>query len=94
MLILLKGAHHPFQAAFRTVAYAQGVGHLWMAVPCIDYLVGVVLSCALMILGHSKVQESTEVKVALAIFLPIVATCLLCIGGPILFFVTLAGMGR
>jgi hypothetical protein len=75
-LSLLGGANHGFEATARTFAYANGSVAPLAFIPFCGALAGLYgLFCAIM--GLAKMQDTTPVKAAIAIFSPMILCCVL-----------------
>lgn len=74
-LMMLGGAHRPFETTFRVVCFSYGATQLLAMIPfCGNYIAGIynlVLDC----IGLPRAQETTTGKAVLAIFLPVIVCC-------------------
>lgn len=74
-LMMLGGAHRPFETTFRVVCFSSGATQLFSIIPfCGGYVAGIyniVLDC----IGLTRAQETTTAKALLAIFLPMIVCC-------------------
>jgi hypothetical protein len=77
-LMMLGGAHRPFETTFRVVCFSSGATQLFSMIPfCGGYVAGIyniVLEC----IGLTRAQETTTAKALLAIFLPMIVCCGVC----------------
>jgi hypothetical protein len=77
-LMMLGGAHRPFETTFRVVCFSSGATQLFSMIPfCGGYVAGIynlVLEC----IGLTRAQETTTGKALLAIFLPMIVCCGVC----------------
>jgi hypothetical protein len=77
-LMMLGGAHRPFETTFRVVCFSSGATQLISMIPfCGGYVAGIyniVLEC----MGLVRAQETTVGRALLAIFLPIIICCGIC----------------
>jgi hypothetical protein len=77
-LMMLGGAHRPFETTFRVVCFSSGATSLFSMIPfCGGYVAGIyniVLEC----IGLTRAQETTTAKALLAIFLPMIVCCGIC----------------
>jgi len=77
-LMMLGGAHRPFETTFRVVCFSSGATQLFSMIPfCGGYVAGIyniVLEC----IGLTRAQETTTAKALLAIFLPMIVCCGIC----------------
>ena len=87
-LMMVGGAKQGFEATLRVIGYAQG-SIAWMnVIPIIGPLVGVIWGLVIEIIGVARAHEIDTGKAALAVFLPLIACCVLFIG----FFVLIGGL--
>jgi hypothetical protein len=74
-LMMLGGAHRPFETTFRVVCFSSGATQLFSMIPfCGGYVAGIyniVLEC----IGLTRAQETTTARALLAIFLPMIVCC-------------------
>ncbi len=88
MLLLFKGANHPFQTTFRVVVYAYGSTALMTIVPGIGNLAQFIWAPVVTIIGLSYAQNTSIGKAAAAVLIPIALT-LLCFCGFFIFAVAM-----
>ena len=88
-LMLVGGANRSFETTFRVVCFAAGAANLFSMIPiCGGYIAGIyqiVLNC----IGLSRAHPTTTGKALMAIFLPLIVCCVVCI----VFGVVLGGFG-
>ena len=74
-LMMLGGAHRPYETTFRVVCFSSGATQLFSMIPfCGGYVAGIyniVLEC----IGLTRAQETTTARALLAIFLPMIVCC-------------------
>jgi hypothetical protein len=80
MLMMLKGAHFPFETTFRVVAYSSGVCSLLLVIPfCGQYVQGI-LQIVMVILGLANAQEISGGKATAAVLIPVAVCCVVGVG--------------
>jgi hypothetical protein len=88
-LMLVGGANRSFETTFRVVCFAGGAANLFSMIPmCGGFIAGIyqiVLNC----IGLTRAHPTTTGKALMAIFLPLIICCGLCV----LFGAILGGFG-
>lgn len=95
MLLLLNGAHHPFETTFRTYAYASGATALLGLIPICGGPIGAVWNLVATIIGLAQTQETSTGTAAIAVLVPVVVCCgaaLLVFGASLLAIAGLAAL--
>lgn len=74
-LMMLGGAHRPFETTFRIVCYSCGSTQLFSIVPVCGAYIAPIYYIVLACIGLIRAQETTTARALLAIFLPIIVCC-------------------
>jgi hypothetical protein len=88
-LMLVGGANRSFETTFRVVCYAGGAANLFSMIPMCGGLVAAVYQVVLNCIGFTEAHQTTTGKALMAIFLPLIVCCGVCI----LFGLILGGFG-
>jgi hypothetical protein len=88
-LMLVGGANRSFETTFRVVCFAGGAANLFSMIPMCGGIIAAVYHIVLNCIGLSRAHPTTTGKALLAIFLPIIVCCGVCI----LFGLALGGFG-
>jgi hypothetical protein len=75
MLMMLGGAHYPFETTFRVVAYCQGGSSLLSLIPFCGGLINGIVNIVFTIIGLSRAHEISGGKATLAVLLPVLICC-------------------
>jgi hypothetical protein len=78
-LMLVGGANRPFETTFRVVCFTAGSANLFSMIPICGGFVALIYSIVLECIGLSRAHQTTTGKALMAIFLPMVACCGICI---------------
>jgi hypothetical protein len=82
-LMMVGGAHRPFETTFRVFCYSWGAAYLFSIIPFCGGYVTPIYSVVLQSIGVSRAHETTMGKAVLAVLLPLV----ICCGVGVLIFV-------
>jgi hypothetical protein len=94
MLSLLGGAKHGFETTLRTICYAYGSSSPIGIVPFCGGFIAMIWGLVCAIMGLADMQETTPVKAAMAILIPMVICCgLIALVGAALFAMMAAAIG-
>ncbi len=74
-LLVLEKSPQPFEATFRTAAYAVGAASVLQFIPIIGLLLSGAAQIAINVIGLSRTHEIPLGRAALVYFLPIVTCC-------------------
>ena len=88
-LMLVGGANRSFETTFRVVCFAGGAANLFSIIPICGGMIAAVYQIVLNCIGLSEAHQTTTGKALIAIFLPLIICCGVCI----LFGVLLGGVG-
>jgi hypothetical protein len=88
-LMLVGGANRSFETTFRVVCFTGGAANLFSMIPICGGFVALIYSIALECIGLSRAHQTTTGKALMAVFLPLVACCGICI----LLVILLSGFG-
>jgi hypothetical protein len=88
-LMLVGGANRSFETTFRVVCFAGGAANLFSMIPMCGGLIAAVYNIVLNCIGLSRAHQTTTGKALMAIFLPLIVCCVVCI----VFGVVLGGFG-
>ena len=88
-LMLVGGANRSFETTFRVVCFTGGSAHLFSVIPVCGGFIALVYSIVLYCIGLSRAHPTTTGKALLAIFLPIIVCCGVCV----LLVAVLGGFG-
>ena len=78
-LMLVGGANRPFETTFRVVCFTGGAANLFSMIPICGGFVALIYSIVLECIGLSRAHQTTTGKALMAIFLPMVACCGICV---------------
>jgi hypothetical protein len=95
VLLLLNGAKQPFEATFRTYAYASGATAVLGIIPVCGGIVGAVWGIVATIIGLAKAHDTTTGTAAVAVLVPVTICCgtaLLIFGASMLALAGLAAL--
>jgi hypothetical protein len=88
-LMLVGGANRSFETTFRVVCFSGGAANLFSMIPMCGGLIAGVYQIVLNCIGLTRAHQTTTGKALMAIFLPLIICCAVCI----LFGVILGGFG-
>ena len=88
-LMLVGGANRSFETTFRVACFSGGAANLFSIIPMCGGLIALVYQIVLNCIGLSRAHQTTTGKALMAIFLPLILCCVICI----LFGVVLGGFG-
>ena len=88
-LMLLGGANRSFETTFRVVCFTGGSANLFSMIPICGGFVALIYSIVLECIGLSRAHQTTTGKAIMAIFLPMIACCGICI----VLVIALSGFG-
>ena len=88
-LMLVGGANRSFETTFRVICFAGGAANLFSMIPMCGGLIAAVYNVVLNCIGLSRAHQTTTGKALMAIFLPLIICCVVCI----VFGVVLGGFG-
>jgi hypothetical protein len=88
-LMLVGGANRSFETTFRVVCFAGGAANLFSMIPICGGWIAAVYQIELNCIGLSRAHPTTTGKALMAIFLPLIVCCVVCI----VFGVVLGGFG-
>jgi hypothetical protein len=88
-LMLVGGANRSFETTFRVVCFTGGAANLFSMVPICGGFVALIYSIVLECIGLTRAHQTTTGKALMAIFLPLIACCGLCI----VLMIALSGFG-
>lgn len=78
-LMLVGGANRPFETTFRVVCFTGGAANLFSMIPICGGFVTLIYSIVLECIGLSRAHQTTTGKALMAIFLPMVVCCGVCV---------------
>lgn len=88
-LMLVGGANRSFETTFRVACYTMGSANLFSMVPVCGGVVAMVYQIVLECIGLARVHQTTTGKALMAIFLPLIVCCGICL----IIGVVLGGFG-
>ena len=88
-LMLVGGANRSFETTFRVACYTAGSANLFSMVPICGGLIAMVYNIVLECIGLSRAHQTTTGKALMAIFLPLLVCCVVCL----LLGIVLGGFG-
>jgi hypothetical protein len=88
-LMLVGGANRSFETTFRVACFTAGAANLFSMIPICGGIITAVYNIVLECIGLSRAHQTTTGKALMAIFLPLIVCCGICI----LFGVVLGGFG-
>ena len=88
-LMLVGGANRSFETTFRVVCFAAGAANLFSMIPICGGWIAAIYQIVLNCIGLSRAHPTTTGKALMAIFLPLIVCCVICI----VFGVVLGGFG-
>jgi hypothetical protein len=88
-LMMVGGANRSFETTFRVACFTAGAANLFSMIPFCGGLIAVVYNIVLECIGLSRAHQTTTGKALLAIFLPMIVCCGVCV----LLGVLLGGFG-
>ncbi len=88
-LMLVGGANRSFETSFRVVCFASGAANLFSMIPMCGGIIAAVYNVVLECIGLSRAHQTTTGKAVLAIFLPMIVCCGVCL----LLGIVLGGFG-
>jgi hypothetical protein len=78
-LMLVGGANRSFETTFRVVCFSVGSAHLFSMIPICGGLIAAVYQIVLECIGLSRAHQTTTGKAVMAVFLPVVVCCGICV---------------
>ena len=78
-LMLVGGANRSFETTFRVVCFTGGAANLFSMIPVCGGFIALVYSIVLYCIGLSRAHPTTTGKALLAIFLPMIVCCGVCV---------------
>ena len=78
-LMLVGGANRSFETTFRVVCFTGGAANLFSMIPMCGGFIALVYSIVLYCIGLSRAHPTTTGKALLAIFLPMIVCCGVCV---------------
>ncbi len=78
-LMLVGGANRSFETTFRVVCFSSGAANLFSMIPMCGGIIAAVYNVVLECIGLSRAHQTTTGKAVLAIFLPIIVCCGVCL---------------
>jgi hypothetical protein len=78
-LMLVGGANRPFETTFRVVCFSGGAAYLFSMIPLCGGLITAVYNIVLECIGLSRAHQTTTGKAVMAVFLPLIVCCVLCL---------------
>jgi hypothetical protein len=88
-LMLVGGANRSFETTFRVACFSGGAANLFYIIPICGRPIAAIYQIVLNCIGLTRAHQTTIGKALLAIFLPLIICCAVCI----LFGVILGGFG-
>ena len=88
-LMLVGGANRSFETTFRVVCFSVGSAQLFSMIPMCGGFIAAIYQIVLECIGLSRAHQTTTGKAVMAVFLPVVVCCGVCI----LLGVVLGGFG-
>jgi hypothetical protein len=78
-LMLVGGANRSFETTFRVICFAGGAANLFSMIPMCGGFIAAIYQIVLNCIGLSRAHQTTTGKACLAIFLPLIVCCGVCI---------------
>ncbi|HEY2139059.1 MAG TPA: YIP1 family protein [Chthoniobacterales bacterium] len=78
-LMMLGGANRSFETTFRVACFSAGAANLFSMIPFCGGIIAGVYTVVLECIGLSRAHQTTTGKALLAIFLPIIVCCGVCV---------------
>jgi hypothetical protein len=78
-LMLVGGANRSFETTFRVVCFAGGAANLFSMIPICGGVIAAIYQIVLNCIGLSRAHPTTTGKALLAIFLPLIVCCGVCV---------------
>lgn len=78
-LMLVGGANRSFETTFRVLCFSVGSANLFSMIPMCGGLIAAVYQIVLECVGLSRAHQTTTGKAVMAVFLPIIVCCGVCI---------------
>jgi hypothetical protein len=78
-LMLLGGANRPFETTFRVFCYACGAAYLFSIIPFCGGYITPIYNIVLQCIGIARAHETTTGKAVMAVLLPLVLCCGVCV---------------
>ena len=78
-LMLVGGANRSFETSFRVVCFAGGAANLFSMIPMCGGFIAAIYQIVLNCIGLSRAHPTTTGKALLAIFLPLIVCCGVCV---------------
>lgn len=78
-LMLVGGANRSFETTFRVACFTGGSANLFSMIPMCGGFIALVYSIVLYCIGLSRAHQTTTGKALLAIFLPLIVCCGVCV---------------
>ncbi|MFL6589787.1 MAG: YIP1 family protein [Chthoniobacterales bacterium] len=78
-LMLVGGANRSFETTFRVACFTAGSANLFSMVPICGGFIAVVYQIVLECIGLSRAHQTTTGKALMAIFLPLLLCCVICL---------------
>jgi len=88
-LMLVGGANRSFETTLRVVCFSGGAAYLFSMIPICGGMITAVYNIVLECIGLSRAHQTTTGKAIMAILLPLIVCCGVCI----LFGIVLGGTG-
>jgi len=93
-LILVGGAHRPFEATFRVACYAGGATAALQLLPICGAIAASVWNFVCMVIGLSEVHGIGKGRATIAVMLPSIVCCGLLLAGLAALVAAFGGMGE
>lgn len=78
-LMLVGGANRSFETTFRVACYTTGSANLFSMIPGCGGLIATVYYIIMECIGLSRAHQTTTGKALMAIFLPLLVCCIICL---------------
>ncbi|HVF70715.1 MAG TPA: YIP1 family protein [Chthoniobacterales bacterium] len=78
-LMLVGGANRSFETTFRVVCYTAGSANLFSMIPGCGGIIAAVYNIVLECIGLTRAHPTTTGKALMAIFLPLLLCCVVCL---------------
>jgi hypothetical protein len=78
-LMLVGGANRSFETTFRVACFTAGAANLFAMIPMCGGLIAAIYHIVLECIGLSRAHQTTTGKALMAIFLPLIVCCGVCI---------------
>ena len=78
-LMLVGGANRSFETTFRVVCFSGGAANLFSMIPICGGFIAAIYQIVLNCIGLSRAHPTTTGKALLAIFLPLIVCCGVCV---------------